>query len=208
MNIINGKCMAVFYNWILTKSIFFRGKTWKFIENRYMKLLSSLSHNLESILKDIIRPMRSNLSKFNLFGEHMLHAGIAITSHHFHTILKDKRIITLNTTLHIAVWRLQLLIECPKTCWRMMHYFRVTIKSGGHLDIKMLSYQYKDSHHKDKMVSWLPYLYNGKPIHRKVIVILRWGPDCIYHLSLSRIPFLTCTVLVYSTVTLPVYMYW
>ena len=32
---------------------------------------------------------------------------------------------------------------------------------GAHLNIKMSSYQYKDSHYKDKMVSWPSYLYNG-----------------------------------------------
>ena len=31
----------------------------------------------------------------------------------------------------------------------------------GHLDIKMLSYQYQNPHYKDKMVSWLCYSQKG-----------------------------------------------
>ena len=36
-------------------------------------------------------------------------------------------------------------------------------ESGGHLNIKMLSHQYKDSHYKDKMISWPSYLFNRNP---------------------------------------------
>ena len=32
---------------------------------------------------------------------------------------------------------------------------------GGHLNIKMSSYQYQGSHYKDKTISWLSYHYNG-----------------------------------------------
>ena len=39
-----------------------------------------------------------------------------------------------------------------------------TIRSPqGHFSIKMLSYQNRDSHYKDKTFSWLSYLYNGNP---------------------------------------------
>ena len=33
--------------------------------------------------------------------------------------------------------------------------------SGGQLNIKMSSYQYRKSHCGDKMISWLSYLHNG-----------------------------------------------
>ena len=34
---------------------------------------------------------------------------------------------------------------------------------GDHLNIKMSSFEYMDSHYKDKGVLWLSYLYNGNP---------------------------------------------
>ena len=45
------------------------------------------------------------------------------------------------------------------------HSFRciIAILAGGRLDIKMLSYQYRNSHYKDKIVSWPSYLYNENP---------------------------------------------
>ena len=42
-----------------------------------------------------------------------------------------------------------------------------------YLNIKMSSYQYRDSHYKDKTVSQPSYLYNWNPIHRKTVFILR-----------------------------------
>ena len=39
--------------------------------------------------------------------------------------------------------------------------------SGGHLNIKMSSYQYKDAHVEDKMVSRLSYLWHGSLIPEK-----------------------------------------
>ena len=44
--------------------------------------------------------------------------------------------------------------------------------TGGRLNIKMSSYQYRNSHYKDKMVSWLPntwkdsLTYTGFPLYR------------------------------------------
>ena len=37
----------------------------------------------------------------------------------------------------------------------------------GHLNIKVTSFQYRDSHYKDKTVSWPSYLYNGNHHTRK-----------------------------------------
>ena len=39
----------------------------------------------------------------------------------------------------------------------LMEYIEIP-DPGGHLNIKMSSYQYWDPHVKDKMVSWLSYL--------------------------------------------------
>ena len=48
---------------------------------------------------------------------------------------------------------------------------------GVHLNIKMLSYQYRDSHYKDKMASRLFYMFIMEiPILGKTFFILRRGP--------------------------------
>ena len=43
------------------------------------------------------------------------------------------------------------------------------------LNIQMSSWQYKNSHYKDKTVS--AYLYNGNPTAGQIVVILRRGPS-------------------------------
>ena len=48
---------------------------------------------------------------------------------------------------------------------------------GARLNIKM-SYQYRNSHYKDKTVSWPSYLSNGNPIPGKNVFILRRGTGC------------------------------
>ena len=48
---------------------------------------------------------------------------------------------------------------------------------GGHLNIKMSSYQYRDSHVKDKTVSsTVLFLTWESPYLVKTVFILRWGP--------------------------------
>ena len=47
---------------------------------------------------------------------------------------------------------------------------------GVHLNIKMPSYQYSDSHYTDKTVSWPSYLYYENPIPGKMVFILKWDP--------------------------------
>ena len=49
---------------------------------------------------------------------------------------------------------------------------RSSICWGCH-NVKMASYQYKDSHHKDKTVSWPSYLYHVNPIPGKTVFILK-----------------------------------
>ena len=50
------------------------------------------------------------------------------------------------------------LVTAPIKCSRSFNKM-----SGCCLSIKMLSYQYEDSHYKDKMVSWPSYICNGNP---------------------------------------------
>ena len=47
----------------------------------------------------------------------------------------------------------------------------------GYLNIMMQSYQYRDSHYKDKMVSWPSYLYNGNLHIRKYGLYIETGPN-------------------------------
>ena len=48
---------------------------------------------------------------------------------------------------------------------------------GGFFNIKMLSYQYRDSHCIDMVVSWLSYIFKmGIPIPEKMAFILKQGP--------------------------------
>ena len=50
-------------------------------------------------------------------------------------------------------------ISCFRA-WGWFDYYNVNLP-GAHLNIKMLSYQYRDSYDKDKKISWQSYLYNG-----------------------------------------------
>ena len=60
--------------------------------------------------------------------------------------------------------------------------FRKNKQTGSRLNIQMLSYQYKDSHHIDKMVSWPSYLHNGNPYTWKVCLYIETGPWSHYNL--------------------------
>ena len=52
-------------------------------------------------------------------------------------------------------------------------------KPGGHLNIKMSSYQYRDSHVKDKTVSPTALSLTWEsPYLGRMVFILRWGPVC------------------------------
>ena len=53
-------------------------------------------------------------------------------------------------------------------------------RPGGCLDIKMSSYQYRNSHYKDNTVFRPSYLYNGNPIPGKTVFIERRGPGYGY----------------------------
>ena len=54
----------------------------------------------------------------------------------------------------------------------------IKINSGGFININMLSYPYRHSHYKDKMVSWLSYLYNGNP-YTEEDCLIETGP-CLF----------------------------
>ena len=68
-------------------------------------------------------------------------------------------------------------------------------ESGTHLNMNILSYHYRNSHHQDKAVSWpSSYLYNGNPILGKTIFILRWGPDLYHNLVIVGL-YVSCCVI-------------
>ena len=49
----------------------------------------------------------------------------------------------------------------------------VTMSSRGHLNLKMPSYHYRNSHYKDKTVMRLSYFPNGNPLPGKTLFILK-----------------------------------
>ena len=51
------------------------------------------------------------------------------------------------------------------------------LNPGDLLNTKMPSYQYRDSHYKDKTVSRPSYLYDGNPLHGKTVLTLKRRPD-------------------------------
>ena len=55
-------------------------------------------------------------------------------------------------------------------------HHKTWLLSGKRFNIKTLSYQYRNSYHKDKMVSWPSYLYNEIHLHGMNVFILEWGP--------------------------------
>ena len=57
--------------------------------------------------------------------------------------------------------------------------YGIFIQSDCCLNIKMLSYQYRNSHYKDKTVSWLSYLYNGNIHTWKHRLFIETGPGSI-----------------------------
>ena len=67
----------------------------------------------------------------------------------------------------ILIWQLRVLQRLRSLLY-FISYFTITDfvlwwSSGGHLSIKISSYWYRDTHYKDKTVSWVSYLYNGNP---------------------------------------------
>ena len=64
----------------------------------------------------------------------------------------------------------------------------------GPLNIKMLANQYRNSHYKDKIVSWLSYLYDGNPHSWKYHLYIETGPwlyqskSAFYHCTESANP--------------------
>ena len=52
----------------------------------------------------------------------------------------------------------------------------LTNMPGGRLNIKMSSYQYRDSHYKDETVSRLSHLYDGNLYTKKDVLYIETGP--------------------------------
>ena len=60
---------------------------------------------------------------------------------------------------------------------------------GGHLNIKLSSYQYRDSYVKDKTVSRPSYRWHGNPIlEKKTVLLLRQAPGSLTHIYASSGP--------------------
>ena len=74
-------------------------------------------------------------------------------------------------------------------------------EAGGPLNIKTPSYQYRNSHCKDKTVSRPSYLYNDSPILRKTVFIY-WNEDQLLW-SCTLVDVLKCPALVRGAVILP-----
>ena len=53
--------------------------------------------------------------------------------------------------------------------------FAVLARLTIHLNIRMLSHWYRNSHSKGKTVSWLSYLYKGNPFTRKDVFYIETG---------------------------------
>ena len=82
-----------------------------------------------------------------------------------------------------------------KPCELQQFCTKVLARLISHLNIKMPSHWYRNSHYKDKMVSWLSYLYNGNPYTRKEVfyfalqwchnerngVSNHWHLDCLFN---------------------------
>ena len=75
--------------------------------------------------------------------------------------------------------------RCILASWSQsdVYFLYVSTRWGGvkgtgvRLNKKTLCYPYRDFRYKDKTVSWPSYLYNGNPICRKTVFILKQGPD-------------------------------
>ena len=94
-----------------------------------------------------------------------------LTYHPFHPCKKLVKLKSRNDNLHVryCIWK------CPLQ--NVGHF------CGGCLNLKM-SYQYRDSHYKDKMFSWPAYLYNGNPLTWKDCLYNKMGPwpQCVKNL--------------------------
>ena len=63
--------------------------------------------------------------------------------------------------------------------------------SGGCLNIKMMLYQHRDSHHKDKMVWWPTYLYYENPYIWKYSLYIETGHSVmVYTVVISNLVFI------------------
>ena len=113
----------------------------------------------------------------------------AFTHEHLSCSLGNIAILHAQSMSLVAVNGVPCLSNMP-----VCHYLKKS-PAGGHLNIKMLSYQSKDSHHKGKMVSQLSYLNNGSLHTRKdglyvemePRLLLPWsGASFIYWYSLAK----------------------
>ena len=67
-------------------------------------------------------------------------------------------------------------------------YYRAWWWPGDRLNIKTLSYQYRDSHYEYKTVSRPSYIHDGNPIPERTLFILRQGHDSVHWWVIIRHP--------------------
>ena len=76
-------------------------------------------------------------------------------------------------------------ISCFRA-WGWFDYYNANLP-GAHFNIKMWSYQYRDSNDKYKKVSWLSYFYNGVPHTCLYIEMIPRGAVSIWRCCLTSI---------------------
>ena len=58
----------------------------------------------------------------------------------------------------------------------VMDWYLINVDPWGHLNMKMMSCQYRNSHYKENTISWQSYLCNGNPYTRKDSLYIKMGP--------------------------------
>ena len=149
---------------------------------------NSIANALE-LLQSCTKPWR--LSSLTDMYENLLvqdcSNSIANTLELLQPCTKPLRLSSIANMCEDVLQLLQGVYACLPNNWQAVAFSAVntvhSIKSnllGGHLNIKMPSYQYSDSYVKDKTVSpTVLSLTWESPYLGKTVFILRWGPGCL-----------------------------
>ena len=81
----------------------------------------------------------------------------------------------ISTTCAISMWRKDKKYKYILIFSQMLH-IKGWIESKGSFNIKMPSYQYRNSHYKDNVVLWPSYLFNGNGYTGKDGLFIERGP--------------------------------
>ena len=71
--------------------------------------------------------------------------------------------LDMGVSCGLILWFIFCLSHCSDICGHITTIDHVIMAPGGRLDIKTMSYHYRDPHVKDKTVSRLSYLQHGNP---------------------------------------------